>query len=74
MSNFTFFCPHCNQKIEADESIRGEIANCPQCNEEIVVDELSSWDEDVVAKESSYNSPKTTAAEKKQVQNDKQPI
>lgn len=74
MSNFTFCCPHCKQRIEADESMRGELANCPCCNEEIVVDELSSWEEDVVAKESSYNLPKTTAAEKKQAHNDNQPI
>ncbi len=42
MGSFKFYCPHCEQKIEADESMRGEIANCPRCNEEIVVDELSS--------------------------------
>ena len=45
MGSFKFYCPHCEQKIEADESMRGEIANCPCCNEEIVVDELSSWKE-----------------------------
>ena len=37
MGSFKFYCPHCEQKIEADESMRGEIANCPCCNEEIVV-------------------------------------
>ena len=45
MGRFKFYCPHCEQKIEADESMRGEIANCLCCNEEIVVDELSSWKE-----------------------------
>ncbi len=74
MGNFIFCCPHCNQKIEADESMRGEFANCPCCNEEIVVDELSPWEDDVVAKDGSCNLSETIAVEKKQVQNDKQPI
>lgn len=27
-----FKCPHCNQKIEADDSFAGEEVNCPRCN------------------------------------------
>ena len=74
MENFKFCCPHCEQRIEADESMRGELANCPCCNEEIVVDELSPWEDDVVAKDGSCNLSETIAVEKKQVQNDNQPI
>ena len=70
MSNFTFFCPHCNQKIEADESMRGEIANCPCCNEEIVVDELSPLEEEFVSSEEKNNLPDTPDVESEMSQNE----
>ena len=37
MAEFKFNCPQCNQKIEADESLRGQVAVCPTCGKGIVV-------------------------------------
>ena len=37
MAEFKFNCPQCNQKIEADESLRGQVAECPHCGKGIVV-------------------------------------
>ena len=34
---FKFHCPHCNQRIEADDSFVGEPADCPACSEPLVV-------------------------------------
>ena len=44
MSTFTFSCPLCNQKIEADESMREQVALCPNCNEEIFVEDSENVD------------------------------
>ena len=37
MGFFKFTCPHCSQRIEADEAAKGQICNCPNCNQEIVI-------------------------------------
>ena len=37
MAEFKFNCPQCDQKIETDESLRGQVAECPHCGEGIVV-------------------------------------
>ena len=37
MAEFEFNCPQCGQTIEADESLRGQVAECPHCGKEIVV-------------------------------------
>ena len=37
MAEFTFNCPQCGQRIEADESSRGQGAECPHCGKGIVV-------------------------------------
>ena len=36
MGDFKFICPHCNQKLECDESLENKIVACPACNNEIV--------------------------------------
>ena len=46
MDTFVFYCPHCKQKIEADELLRGKIVKCPCCKEEIVIDIECFWEED----------------------------
>ena len=35
--NFEFKCPQCGQRVEADESFRGQVAQCPHCGKGIVV-------------------------------------
>ncbi|MBQ7693728.1 MAG: tetratricopeptide repeat protein [Lentisphaeria bacterium] len=35
--NFTFFCKHCGQKIEADEKWIGRDGECPSCGKAIVI-------------------------------------
>lgn len=35
--SFTFTCPHCGQKIEAEEEWIGQEAECPCCGKDIVV-------------------------------------
>ena len=37
MAEFTFNCPQCGAPIEADDSIRGQVAECPYCGKGIVV-------------------------------------
>ena len=37
MAEFEFNCPQCGQTIEADESLRGQVAECPHCGKGIVV-------------------------------------
>lgn len=37
MKTFTFDCPECGQKLEADETMQGEIIECPSCGKEIRV-------------------------------------
>ena len=37
MAQFEFKCPQCGQTIEADDSIRGQVAECPHCGKGIVV-------------------------------------
>lgn len=37
MAEFKFNCPQCGQKIEANESFRGQVAECPHCGKGIVV-------------------------------------
>ena len=37
MAEFKFNCPRCWQAIEADESLRGQVAECPHCRQAIVV-------------------------------------
>ena len=34
---FKFHCPHCNQRIEADDSDAGQKVNCPACSEAFTV-------------------------------------
>ena len=34
---FIFNCSHCGREIEADESVRGQMAECPHCDKNIVV-------------------------------------
>ena len=46
MDTFVFYCPHCKQKIEADELLRDKIVKCPCCKEEIVIDIECFWEED----------------------------
>ena len=69
MGNFKFCCPHCEQRIEADESMRGELANCPCCNEEIVVDDLSEWDE-ITLKEEESNLVESLNSKSENFQNE----
>ena len=35
--NFEFKCPQCGQTVEADDSMRGQVAPCPYCEKNIVV-------------------------------------
>jgi len=35
--SYEFNCPHCNQKLEAEDGMQGEILSCPDCNKEIEV-------------------------------------
>lgn len=37
MAQFEFKCPQCGQTIEADDSVRGQVAECPHCGKGIVV-------------------------------------
>ncbi|MCP3966711.1 MAG: serine/threonine protein kinase [Lentisphaerae bacterium] len=37
MSTFRFKCPHCNQKLEAEDAMFGSVNVCPNCNEEFQV-------------------------------------
>ena len=37
MVQFEFKCPQCGQTIEADDSVRGQVAECPHCGKGIVV-------------------------------------
>ena len=37
MASFSFSCPHCGQKFEADESWIGQSLECPTCKNEIVM-------------------------------------
>jgi len=39
MAEITFACPHCQQHIEADDSICGQTVECPACKGEFVVPE-----------------------------------
>ena len=39
MAEFKFNCPQCGQKIEADESYCGQVADCPHCGKKFVVPE-----------------------------------
>ena len=39
MADITFACPHCQQHIEADDSICGQTVECPSCQGEIIVPE-----------------------------------
>ena len=41
MAEFTFNCPQCGQRIEADESSRGQVAECPHCGKGIVVPHIN---------------------------------
>ena len=35
--SFTFNCPHCNQKLEAEDSWVGQVADCPVCGGKISI-------------------------------------
>ena len=37
MAEFMFNCPQCGQRVEADESFCGKVAECPHCGKGIVV-------------------------------------
>lgn len=37
MSEFSFKCPQCGETVEADDSLRGQVANCPFCDKGIVI-------------------------------------
>ena len=37
MAEFEFKCPQCDESIEADDSMCGEVAECPSCGKGIVV-------------------------------------
>ena len=65
MSTFTFLCPLCNQKIEAEESMRGQVALCPNCNEEIFVEDSEHVDgsEQSLNNCTSYNITDNTIKE-----------
>jgi len=34
---FKFNCPHCNLKLETDDSLKGKAVECPDCNNSITV-------------------------------------
>lgn len=36
MSDISFYCPHCEQHIEADEALRGQEVTCPECNQQFI--------------------------------------
>jgi len=46
--SYKFNCPHCNLKVEADDSLKGEVVECPSCNKEIEVPGLPSHKADTV--------------------------
>ena len=35
--SYEFKCPHCNQKLEAEDGMQGQLLSCPYCNKEIEV-------------------------------------
>jgi len=37
MAKFSFNCPQCGEKVDADDSLRGQVAECPYCGKGIVV-------------------------------------
>lgn len=37
MAEFQFRCPQCGEAIEADETLRGQMAECPYCGKNIAV-------------------------------------
>ncbi|QSH41393.1 serine/threonine-protein kinase [Lentisphaerota bacterium ZTH] len=37
MSTFRFKCPHCSQKLEAEDTMFGSLNVCPECNKEFQV-------------------------------------
>ena len=49
MASFTFSCPYCGQKFEADESLIGQATVCPSCKNEIVVMEDIVYEDEYVA-------------------------
>ena len=36
MSGFKFVCPFCNQSLDCDDSLEGQVQQCPSCGGEIV--------------------------------------
>jgi DNA-directed RNA polymerase subunit M/transcription elongation factor TFIIS len=46
MAKITFYCPHCNQVLEATEDLAGEIVECPGCQAEIAVPDEVDFEED----------------------------
>ena len=34
--SFIFMCPFCNQKLECDDALEGQITKCPKCGEDVV--------------------------------------
>lgn len=41
MSEFEFKCPQCGGSIEAEESLRGQVAECPYCGKGIVIPRMA---------------------------------
>ena len=41
MSNITIQCPHCQQKLEADESLLGRYTDCPSCGKRLRIEKES---------------------------------
>ena len=37
MNEFEFTCPHCGQRLKADESFCGQVLSCPSCSNHIAV-------------------------------------
>ena len=36
MSKFSFTCPFCNQRLDCDDALDGQVTTCPSCSGEIV--------------------------------------
>ncbi|MBO5760303.1 MAG: hypothetical protein J6S53_02035 [Lentisphaeria bacterium] len=54
MASFTFSCPHCGQKFEADESWIGQATVCPSCKNEIIVAQDIVYEDEKLVKEENF--------------------
>ena len=77
--SFTFPCPHCQQKLEADEALIGQTLNCPSCGKTIVIndghaDKLNSVDlgDDISTENEKVQIPKPSVTKIDRVNNHKE--